>query len=248
MNRVQDIVIAALQQALAAPSEVRLYKSGKLDGLFPGRAGVNGDAAALALRDGLLETVRTETKGKAVIEWVRLTPHGVAFLHDHQSPVKALHELRETLRHNHDAIPAWLTEMRSGLKSLDERLTAEAAQWTRRLDALTRRVEDTLRRIEEATPMLPKELVEQYGWAVDAINYLERRKSSGAAGECPLPELFAALVRLHPALSVSGYHEGLRRLHDRRVVRLQAAANVAELPQPEYALFDDGKVWYYAAR
>ena len=190
MNRVQDIVIAALQQALAASGEVRLYKSGKLDGLFPGRAGVNGDAAALALRDGLLETVRTETKGKAVIEWVRLTPHGVAFLHDHQSPVKALHELRATLRHNQDAIPEWLAEMRSGLKTLDERLTAEAEQWTQRLGALARRVEDTLRRIEEATPLLPKELVEQYAWAVDAVNYLERRKSSGAAGECPLPELF----------------------------------------------------------
>src|SRR5579872_1555608 len=219
MNRVQDIAIAALQQALAASGEVRLYKSGKLDGLFPGRAGVNGDAAALALRDGLLEIVRTETKGKAVIEWVRLTPQGVAFLHDHQSPVKALHELRDTLRHNQDAIPAWLAEMRTGLKALDERLTAEAEQWTKRLEALTRRVEDVLRRIEEATPPLPKELVEQYAWSVDAVNYLERRKGSGAAGECPLPELFTSLARLHPELSVSAYHEGLRRLHERRVVR-----------------------------
>ena len=73
---------------------MRLYKSGKLEGLFPGRAGANGDAAALALRDSLLEVVRTETKGKTTIEWVRLTPQGVEFLHEHQSPIRALNELR----------------------------------------------------------------------------------------------------------------------------------------------------------
>ena len=100
MNRVQDLVVEALQQALAASAEMRLFKSGKLEGLFASRAGVNGDAAALALRDGLLETVRTETKGKATIDWVRLTPRGVAFLHEHQSPIRTpLYELRgETLR------------------------------------------------------------------------------------------------------------------------------------------------------
>jgi hypothetical protein len=248
MNRVQEIVIEALQQALAVSAEVRLYKSGKLDGLFAGRAGVNGDAAALALRDGLLEVSRTETKGKANIEWVRLTPRGVEFLHEHQSPVRALHDLRETLRHNQDAVPEWLADMRTGLKALDEQLTAEAEQWTRRLDALARRLEDVLRRIEEAAPVLPKELVEQHAWSVDAVNYLDRRKNGGAPGECPLPELFAALTREHPALSVGVFHEGLRRLHDRRVLRLKSASNVSDLPQPEYALFDDGAVLYYASR
>ena len=117
-----------------------------------------------------------------------------------------------------------------------------------RLDALTRRVEDVLRRLEEAAPMLPKEVIEQFAWTVDAVNYLERRKGSGAPGECSLPELFTALARQHPALSVSTFHDGLRRLHDRRVLRLQPAANIAELPQPEYALFDDGQVLYYARR
>jgi hypothetical protein len=247
MNRVEQIVIEALQQALAAPGEVRLYRSGKLGGLFPGRGGAGGDAAAQALRDGLLEVVRTETKGKASIEWVRLTPRGVEHLHEHQSPVRALHDVRETLRQNQDAVPPWLDEMRAGLKALDQRLTAEAEQWTRKLDALARRVEDVLRRIEEATPVLPKELTEQHAWAADAVSYLDRRKNGGAPRNCPLPELFAALARQHPALSVSAFHDGLRRLHDRRVLRLQPA-NVAELPQPEFALFDDGMVLYYAAR
>jgi hypothetical protein len=60
--------------------------------------------------------------------------------------------------------------------------------------------------------------------------------------------LFAALTRSHPRLSVMDFHEGLRRLHERRTIRLQAADGLADLPQPEYALFDGGKVLYYAAR
>jgi len=85
-------------------------------------------------------------------------------------------------------------------------------------------------------------------WAIDVLNYLDRRRNGGAPGGCPLPELFAAVVRQHPALSVSAFHEGLRRLHDRRALRLQPAASLADLPQPEYALLDGAAVLYYAAR
>ena len=64
-DRVTEALLEALRLALCTPGEQRLYKSGKLDGLFPGRAGVNGEAAARTLREGLLEVTRTETRGKA---------------------------------------------------------------------------------------------------------------------------------------------------------------------------------------
>src|SRR5712692_5192092 len=96
-DKVTEALVEALKQALAEPGEQRLFKSGKLAGLFPGRSGANADAAARALRDGLLEIARSETKGKTVIEWVRVTPGGVQFLHDHESPLTVLRELREEL-------------------------------------------------------------------------------------------------------------------------------------------------------
>jgi hypothetical protein len=240
--------VEALRQALAEPAEQRLYKSGKLEGLFPGRTGANAAAAERALRDGLLEVARTETKGKTVIDWVRLTPRGVDFLHDHDSPVRALQELRTALEVNQQAVPLWLAEMRAGLQAFDERLAADAQKWVQRLEALTRRVEEALRRLEAAAPLLPPDVAEAHPWAIDALNYLDRRRSGGAPGDCPLPELFAAVVRQHPALSVSAFHEGLRRLHDRRALRLRPAASLADLPQPEYALLDGAAVLYYAAR
>jgi hypothetical protein len=248
MDRGSQILVEALQQALAQGDDQRLYKSGKLEGLFPSRSGTGGDAAALALRDGLLEVVRTEVKGRTTIEWVRLTPRGVDFLHDHQSPAAALNELRHSLRLNHQAVPIWLDEMRAGLHAMEQRLAADAQKWQQRLEALTRRAEDTLRRMDEAIPLLPHDLAEAYPWAIDALNYIDRRQSGGATTDCPLPELFAALTRAHSRLSIMVFHEGLRRLHERRAIRLQPANALVDLPQPEFALFDGGKVLYYAAR
>jgi len=252
--QVEQSLVEALRQALAEPSGQRLYKSGKLSGLFPSRHGVHGAAAEQALREGLLEIVRTETKGKTVIEWVRLTPHGVEFLHARESPLYALQELRSTLQLNQQAAPLWLMEMRNSLHALEERLAADARKWLERLDALARRVEETLRRLEQAAPLVPPEVAEAHPWAIDALNYLERRRlaagppANGVAGCCPLPELFAALVPQHPNLSVQLYHEGLRCLHERHLLQLQPAASLADLPQPEYALLDGAAVFYYVAR
>jgi hypothetical protein len=243
-DRVTEVLIAALKRALGDPTaEWRLCKSGKLDGLFPGRGGVGGEATARALAEGLLELARTETKGKTVIEWVRLTPRGIEFLNDCESPARALHALRDDLRLNQQAIPLWLADMRATLQALDERLATDAQKWQQRLDALTRRVEDTLRRLDAAEP--PPDVTRAYPWAADALAYLDRRRGSGAGGDCPLPELFNAVAREHPDLSVVTFHEGLRRLRERRALRL-VAANGADLGQPEFALLDGGVLLYYA--
>jgi len=103
MERTTELILTALKQALAEGGEQRLYRSGKLAGLFPGKGGVNGDAAAQALRAGLLEPTRTETRGKTTVEWVKLTPQGVTFLHDQEAPVQVLRELRTTLQVNRQA-------------------------------------------------------------------------------------------------------------------------------------------------
>jgi hypothetical protein len=169
-------------------------------------------------------------------------------LHEHESPVHALHELRDALRANQQAVPVWLADMRAGLRALDDRVAADAQKWTQRLEALTRRVEETLKRIDATLPLVPAEVAEAVPWGIDALNYLDRRRNGGAPDDCPLPELFAALVHQHPGLSVTAFHEGLRRLHQRHLLRLQPADGAGDLPQPEYALLDGGKVLYYAAR
>ncbi len=244
-DRVQDALIEALQQALAEPAEQRLYRGGKLAGLFASRGGVSGESAARAVRDGLLEIVRTEIKGKSAIEWVRVTPRGIDFLHEHESPVQVLRELQGLLRATESALPAWLAEMRDNLQAQADRLTEETRRWTHHLETLSHRVNEAIRQL--APP--PPDGVASVPWAGDALTYLDKRRGSGAPGDCPLPELFAALRGQHPDLSVPLFHDGLRRLYDRKALRLLPFAGApGELPEPEYALVDDVQLLYYATR
>jgi hypothetical protein len=248
-DKVTEALVEALKQALAEPGEQRLFRSGKLPGLFAGRSGANAEAATRAVQDGLLEVVRTDVKGKTSVEWARATPRGVAFLHDHESPVRALQELRDVLQAARDGVPRWLSEMRQQMQALETALTDNAGRWTQRLDVLAQRVEEALRRAEAGGGAQANGAVPVVPWAVDALAYLDRRQSSGAAGPCPLPELFAALREQAPELSVKAFHEGLRRLYDLRALDLSPFNGpTEELPEPEYALPYGAAVLYYAAR
>src|SRR5262245_21222886 len=198
MDAVPPTLLAALRQALSAGGESRLYRSGKLDGLFPSRHGPSAEAAAGSLRDGLLEIVRTETRGKTCIEWARITPRGVDFLHQHESPLAALHDLRQVLRHNQTNLPSWIAQLRQIVQNIETHLQAETQAWQQRLAALERRVDEALRRLEASGPLVPRELAEAHPWSIDALNYLDRRRSGGGGDDCPLPELFAAVARHHP--------------------------------------------------
>src|SRR5262245_14270951 len=116
-GKTRQILIDALKQALAEPGEQRLYKSGKLDGLFASRTGANAEGAAHAVQSGLLEVVRTETKGKTTTEWVRATPQAAEFVHEHESPVQTLKDLHAILQTNQQRIPLWLAEMQHELNT-----------------------------------------------------------------------------------------------------------------------------------
>ena len=96
-DNVTEALLDALRQALAEPREQLLVKIGKQPGLFAGKSGANAEASARALRDGLLEIVRAESKGKTAVEWVRITPAGVTFLHEHECPLRALNDLKVML-------------------------------------------------------------------------------------------------------------------------------------------------------
>ncbi|MCS6850293.1 MAG: FUSC family protein [Gemmataceae bacterium] len=247
-DKVTESIVAALKEALATPGEQRLFRAGKLAGLFPGRGGVHAAAARQALRDGLLETVRTETKGKTVIEWVRLTPRGVEFLHAHESPLAVLRDVRALLQNTREGIPAWLADVCRQLEELNRRLAADIGRVAQQLEALTHRVEEALRRAALLTPTLP-DGSDAVPWAREVVQYLERRQAVGAAGECPLPELFAALKANHPELSLVAFHDGLRWLRDLKAIRLLPFPSPpTQLTEPEYALPDGAEVLYFVAR
>ncbi len=247
-ERMREHLIGALKQALAEPGEHRLFRSGKLSGLFASRSGASGDAAAEAVRDGLFEVVRTETKGKFQIEWVRSTPKAVEYLHQHESPITVLRELQAELKTARAGAPIWLEGLNRQWSELAANLHEQMQQALRRLDALAGRVEEALRRLD-GVPTLPQGVAQSVPWATQAITYLDHRREGGVANGCPLPELFGAVRLQHPALSLTDFQDGLRRLNDHKALRLTRFDGPAErLPEPEYALLEGADVLYYATR
>ncbi len=248
-DKVTLALLEALRRALAEPGEAPIAKVGDRPGLFAGKSGNQAEAAARAKQHGFLEIVRTETKGKSTIEWVRITPAGVNFLHDHESPQRALADLKELLEINQQAIPAWLGEMQDALRQISNRLSQDAERWTQQLDALRQRVAEALQKAESPETSLSNGLMSVVPWAADALAYLDRRQGVANAGPCPIRELFAAIKEAHPVLSLTVFHNGLRRLQDGRVVRLLPWTDDSRpLSEPEYALLDGGAVLYFVSK
>lgn len=240
-----EALLEALKAAITVPGEHRLFRSGKLAGLFPTRAGASADAALHAVRAGLIETVRTETRGKVVTEWVKATPKAVAFVHDHDSPKSVLRELKELLDATRNGVPGWMAEAKAEAAALSQRFEEKAAAMLGRLDDLARRVEAALRRAETHGPTVTDPVGRVVPWAVEALEYLDRRTTSGSPGDCPLPELFHAVRVKFPELTLTAFQDGLKRLHDVRAIRLTTGG---EMTEPEYAVVVGGRLAYAAGR
>lgn len=226
-------MLEALKVAVATAGEHRLFRIGKHSGLFAARVGPAAEAALASLRDGLLETVRTETRGRIVTQWVKATPKAVAFIHENDSPKSILQELKSVLGATRAGVPLWMSEAKQEAAALAAKFEGQAASMLSRLDELTRRVEAALRRAETAGPALAEPVSRVVPWAIEALEYLDRRAATGAHADCPLPELFEAVRDRFAGLTLPEFQNGLRRLHDVRAVRLSP---MAEMSEPEYAM------------
>ena len=248
-DRTTEALLAALKLALAEPGDQRLYRSGKLAGLFPSKAGASGAAALQAVRDGLLETVRTEIKGKIAIDWVKLTPKGVEFLHTQEAPIAVLRELQSALLASRSTAPAWLEGMQQQFEAFTRQMHQEMQQTQKRLESLADRVEEALRRLGGIGPELPAGVSETVPWAGEVMSYLEQRQGAGAGGDCSLPELFTAVRQRHAELSIVDFQDGLRRMYDHKAIRLlPVKTNNGASPEPEYVMCDGPDLLYYVSR
>lgn len=239
-----ELTLDALKRALAEPGAHRLFRSGKLAGLFPSRVGASADAALHAITDGLLETVRTETKGRFIIEWVRATPKGVAFVHERDSPKAVLRELRDVIGETRSGVPLWMADAQREVAATAEKFERQGAEMLKRLDALTERVEAALRRAEVVGFRIPDPVAKAVPSAEFVLDYLDRRGTTTAT-DCPLAELFHALQERHPTLTVPEFHMGIRRLADVRAVRLAIGADADD---PEFALIVGAEMFTHITR
>ena len=239
-----DVLLDALRRAVADPGDHRLFRAGKLPGLFPARTGASADAAKQAVAVGLLEVVRTEAKGKLIAEWVRATPAGRVWVHDRDSPKAVIAELKDVVGATRAGVPGWLADAKRELAGLSERFERQADDILAKLDALSDRLDAALRRADLSAPALSNGVAAVVPWAAAALAYLDKRTAAGA-GRCPLGELFRAAGDAHPGLTLANFHAGLGRLADARALKLLPGDGDAD---PEYAMFRGAEVIHAAER
>jgi hypothetical protein len=238
MDRAKTSLLEALKIAAAEQGATPLFRRGKAPGLFA-RTPANAEMAQQAVKDGLLEIVRTETIGKTTVEWVRVAPRGLDYLVESESPVRALVELGEALALNQDGVPHWAAQMQARLDELSRTLNAEVEAMRRKLDHLSRRVLEAIDRLDAGRAAAP------VTWAQETRDYLQRRHQVGLGTRCPLSELFLSLREAHPHLSIKDFHAGLKRLQDEGTLTLLPRVGEDDAPGPEYALLDGSAVYYY---
>jgi hypothetical protein len=234
---MNHLLLDALKTAGSGGEPVPLFKSGKQPGLFTKE---HAPAAEQALAEGLLEVVRTESKGKTETQWVRLTPRGEQYINQHESPRSVLEDLLAVLRTNEAGVPRWQEEGRAQLLALTRRFEELFAKQADQFAALVRRAEEALKRLT-AGPAVNGTLS---GWQLDLITFLDARRADAAT----LAMAFHHLRASHSGLTLPAFHDGLLHLRDCGTIELLVfEGNAGELMEPEYALLDEGRV-YHAAR
>lgn len=241
MDPLTEALIAGLKTAAAATDPMPLVRSGKQPGIFPGKTGSTADAAQKALADGLLQAVGRDPRGKS--DLVEITPRGIQFLYQHESPRKVLVEVLAALEAHRQRLPRWHEELAAQVQALTARFQQLLDRQAALFEQLTRRAEEALRRIDARAPagmLLP--------WQLDALNYLDARAAVGKAGSCPLAELFQALRGSQADLLLPQFHEGVIALRDHGAIDLEPLDRpLSELAEPEFALVEGAAV-YHAVR
>ena len=224
-DKATQLILAALGRAAADPGGLPLFAAKGEPALFPRTAPAR--LAAQRCRDeGYLRDVRTVANGKAPLEICAITDKGLNFLLSRVSPRQILEDCVRAL------------EAREA--QIDD-LIAAASSAGQHAAGLKTVVQQALANLTQPAAEEPAD------WTADLLAELERWCQT-APDDCPLPELFTRLRRAHPALTIGGFHDGLRRLHDDAKVYLHPwTGPLYDLPEPAFALLIGHEIAYYAS-
>lgn len=227
------LIQQALERAISAPDGLPLIAGKQSAGLFPsGPAGK--DAARDAQSAGLLRVVRTEGKGKSLVDICCLTEKGLSQLLEHSSPRPVLESLVQAIGTCQSKIDSWVASVAENRTTLDG------------LKGLAERVLNHLQKPEATLPSWARN-----GHAHDPqsriVELLRAWQDAGKLGDCPLPELFAG-VSASAKVSLGQFHDALRALHEQRIVYLHPwTGPLNELPHPPASLLVGHEIAYYAS-
>jgi hypothetical protein len=216
------LLLNALRRALAEPSGLPLHGGKSAAGLFP-TTQPGKQATQRCLDEGLLR------QHPADPQLYSLSETGLDWLLQQTSPREVLDDMVRALEAR-QAETAALVE------------TARRMQAT--LEALRSRADQVLQYLPVGLPALPGD----EAWRETVLTFLTERHAGGASEDCPLPELYRQARQVSEALSIGGFHDGLRQLHAGGRIYLHPwTGPLYALPEPPFALLIGHEIAYYAS-
>jgi len=263
-DKSSQIVFAALSQAAAHPDGLPLQGGKAHPGLFPATA-LGKQAAQRCREEGYLyplnETPLPDAepaKKKPGREPWGLTEKGLTYLLNQVSPRDVLEDFVRVLESRQTEVVELQAATR-GVQASLESLKANAetvlhhfaqpsngSTSTGNLNALFTQFLNESKRTSNGVSAPSKETPSPCG---DLLAPLAQwQTTSGAAEDCPLPELFRQAKAAAPATTIGAFHDELRRLHDVGRIYLHPwTGPLYDLPEPPYSLLIGHEIAYYAS-
>jgi hypothetical protein len=212
-------LLSGLRRALSEPSGLPLYALKSSPGLFPSTQ-PGKQAAQRALDDNLLRPTTAESQA------CTLTDRGLEWLLEQTSPRQVLDDMVRALEARQSETAA---------------LLASARQMQSTLEALRARADKVLQQL----PVVPGN---EDSWGDRVLDFLANRQGNGASEDCPLPELYRHARQLSTSLTIGGFHDGLRQMHESGRIYLHPwTGPLYALPEPPLALLIGHEIAYYAS-
>jgi hypothetical protein len=232
-DKSTQLVLEALAKAVTEPGGLPLYGSKATPGLFTATAPAK-QAAQHCKDAGYLHVVRTETKGKNILELCGVTEKGLAYLLSQVNPKPVLEDLVRTL----DARQAQV-----------EQLVAAARQTQGTFHALKGIAEKVLQQL--GRPAVVPVATNGNGaetWLASALAFLAQWQADHTSEDCALPELYRHARKTAPNLTIGQFHDGLRRLHEHERIYLHPwTGPLYDIPEPPYSVLIGHEIAYYAS-
>lgn len=238
MHQATELLISTLKKAHAAQAAILVHASGKSDGLFPRRTAESQAVMDQCLRDGLLELERTESKGKTLLEWVRLTPRGWQFLQQATSPREIIQELLARLDVQEAGMAQWVAQIKDQVLHLANRLESYLLKQEEEWRGLKAQCLAALAKIQttNASSVLTSHAF--LPWQLDVLTLAEQHAQIGRP-VCLLQDLFTTLQKAHADLTITSFHTGLLEMRDRGCIELLTTTqDISAMAEPEYLLLD----------
>jgi DNA-binding PadR family transcriptional regulator len=258
-DKSSEIIMAALRRASVEPAGMPLHGS-RGQSLFAASAS-GKNAAQLCKSEGYLQIVKTEHRGRRVREIYAITEKGLAYLLHQVSPKQVLEDLVRALHSQQTQIGELLATARhwqansDSCKTLVQKVLHQAGQCAWGTSNVNGKAEKKTSQDSSATDETQiehgKESVfdpcfiggSALGEAI--LSQLHQWRESGAAGDCPLPELFR---RTGQNLSIGQFHDQLRALQEQQQIYLHPwSGPLHEIPEPALAFLAGHGIVYYAS-